>query len=492
VVVGAYTRSPAASPTVRRAMKHRQSKRLEWSSATGRTDRGNVDRRIFGIEVEYGVTCTFRGQRRLSPDEVARYLFRRVVSWGRSSNVFLENGARLYLDVGSHPEYATPECDTVDSVVAHDKAGERILESLVEQAEQRLHEEGIAGTIFLFKNNTDSAGNSYGSHENYLVSRVGEFQKLADTLIPFLVSRQIYAGAGKVLQTPRGALYSIAQRAEHIWEGLSSATTRSRPIINSRDEPHADAERYRRLHVIVGDSNMSEYATWLKLATADLVLRMIEAGTVMRDLSLDNPIRAIREISHDMTCQRRVRLEGGRELSALEIQRIYLERVARFLQHSGSDPVADHVLGEWARVLDTLETDPLKLSRECDWVAKYHLVDDYRRRHDLPLSHPRVAMLDLQYHDVNRRRGLYYLLQRRDKVDRIVKDAEIRRAMRTPPQTTRAKLRGEFIRQAKRKRRDFTVDWVHLKLNDQAQRTVLCKDPFRSQDDRVQKLIASM
>jgi proteasome accessory factor A len=150
------------------------------------------------------------------------------------------------------------------------------------------------------------------------------------------------------------------------------------------------------------------------------------------------------------------------------------------------------VLGEWARVLDTLETDPLKLSRECDWVAKYHLVDDYRRRHDLPLSHPRVAMLDLQYHDVNRRRGLYYLLQRRDKVDRIVKDAEIRRAMRTPPQTTRAKLRGEFIRQAKRKRRDFTVDWVHLKLNDQAQRTVLCKDPFRSQDDRVQKLIASM
>ena len=451
-----------------------------------------MDRRIFGIEVEYGVTCTFRGQRRLSPDEVARYLFRRVVSWGRSSNVFLENGARLYLDVGSHPEYATPECDTVDSVVAHDKAGERILESLVEQAEQRLHEEGIAGTIFLFKNNTDSAGNSYGSHENYLVSRVGEFQKLADTLIPFLVSRQIYAGAGKVLQTPRGALYSIAQRAEHIWEGLSSATTRSRPIINSRDEPHADAERYRRLHVIVGDSNMSEYATWLKLATADLVLRMIEAGTVMRDLSLDNPIRAIREISHDMTCQRRVRLEGGRELSALEIQRIYLERVARFLQHSGSDPVADHVLGEWARVLDTLETDPLKLSRECDWVAKYHLVDDYRRRHDLPLSHPRVAMLDLQYHDVNRRRGLYYLLQRRDKVDRIVKDAEIRRAMRTPPQTTRAKLRGEFIRQAKRKRRDFTVDWVHLKLNDQAQRTVLCKDPFRSQDDRVQKLIASM
>jgi len=253
-----------------------------------------MDRRIFGIEVEYGVTCTFRGQRRLSPDEVARYLFRRVVSWGRSSNVFLENGARLYLDVGSHPEYATPECDSVAGVVAHDKAGERILEGLVDQAEQRLHEEGIAGQIYLFKNNTDSAGNSYGSHENYLVARFGEFQKLADTLIPFLVSRQIFAGAGKVLQTPRGAVYSISQRAEHIWEGLSSATTRSRPIINSRDEPHADAERYRRLHVIVGDSNMSEYTVWLKVATADLVLRMIEAGAVMRDLPLDHPLRAIR------------------------------------------------------------------------------------------------------------------------------------------------------------------------------------------------------
>jgi proteasome accessory factor A len=451
-----------------------------------------MERRIFGIEVEYGVTCTFRGQRRLSPDEVARYLFRRVVSWGRSSNVFLENGARLYLDVGSHPEYATPECDSVRSVVVHDKAGERILESLVEQAEQRLHEEGIAGQIYLFKNNTDSAGNSYGSHENYLVARVGEFQKLADTLIPFLVTRQIFAGAGKVLATPRGAVYSVSQRAEHIWEGLSSATTRSRPIINSRDEPHADAERYRRLHVIVGDSNMSEYAVWLKVATADLVLRMIEAGTVMRDLSLDNPIRAIREISHDMTCRRRVRLAGGREMSALEIQQHYFERVSQFLDNVGTDPESEHVLAEWGRVLQALSDDPLKLSREVDWVAKYHLIEDFRRRHDLPLSHPRIAMLDLQYHDVNRKRGLYYLLERRNKVDRMVSDAEIDEARNRPPQTTRAKLRGEFISAAKRKRRDFTVDWVHLKLNDQAQRTVLCKDPFRYSDERVEKLIASM
>ena len=180
-----------------------------------------MDRRIFGLENEYGVTCTFRGQRRLSPDEVARYLFRRVVSWGRSSNVFLRNGARLYLDVGSHPEYATPECDSLIDLVTHDKAGERILEGLLVDAERRLREEGIAGDIYLFKNNTDSAGNSYGCHENYLVARHGEFGRLADILIPFLVTRQIICGAGKVLQTPRGAVYCVSQRAEHIWEGVS-------------------------------------------------------------------------------------------------------------------------------------------------------------------------------------------------------------------------------------------------------------------------------
>ena len=188
-----------------------------------------------------------------------------------------------------------------DRAITHDKAGERILEGLVAAAEQRLAEEGIAGRISLFKNNTDSAGNSYGCHENYLVGRVGEFQRLADTLIPFLVSRQVFAGAGKVLQTPRGAIFSLAQRAEHIWEGVSSATTRSRPIINTRDEPHADAERFRRLHVIVGDSNMSEYTAHLKVATCDLVLRMLEREPVLRDYTLENPIRAIREISHDIT-----------------------------------------------------------------------------------------------------------------------------------------------------------------------------------------------
>ena len=203
-----------------------------------------MERRIFGLENEYGVTCTLRGQRRLSPDEVARYLFRRVVSWGRSSNVFLANGARLYLDVGSHPEYATPECDSIYDLVVHDKAGERILEQLLASAEQRLREEGIRGVIYLFKNNTDSAGNSYGCHENYLTSRRDDLAHYAEVLIPFLVSRQIYAGAGKVLQTARGPIYCIAQRAEHIWEGVSSATTRSRP---DHQHPRRAARRRRAL-----------------------------------------------------------------------------------------------------------------------------------------------------------------------------------------------------------------------------------------------------
>ncbi|HWB67638.1 MAG TPA: Pup--protein ligase [Mycobacteriales bacterium] len=452
-----------------------------------------MERRIFGLENEYGVTCTFRGQRRLSPDEVARYLFRRVVSWGRSSNVFLKNGARLYLDVGSHPEYATPECDDVVELVAHDKAGERTLEGLLVDAERRLREEGIAGDIYLFKNNTDSAGNSYGCHENYLVGRHGEFSRLADVLIPFLVTRQIICGAGKVLLTPRGAVYCVSQRAEHIWEGVSSATTRSRPIINTRDEPHADAERFRRLHVIVGDSNMSETTTLLKVGTTDLVLRMIEAGVVMRDLTLENAIRAIREISHDITGRRRVKLANGREASALDIQQEYFVKARDFVQRRGGDATSARVLELWERTLKAVDSGDFGLvDREIDWVIKHQLIERYRAKHGLSLASPRVAQLDLTYHDVNRSRGLYYLLERHGAVDRATTDLAVFEAKSVPPQTTRARLRGEFIRRAQEKRRDFTVDWVHLKLNDQAQRTVLCKDPFRAHDDRVEKLIASM
>jgi proteasome accessory factor A len=406
--------------------------------------------------------------------------------------VFLENGARLYLDVGSHPEYATPECDKLEDLVAHDKAGERILESLVQSAEQRLDEEGIKGEIYLFKNNTDSAGNSYGCHENFLVSRNKDFHRTVDVLIPFLVTRQIFLGAGKLVQTPRGTTYSMSQRAEHIWEGVSSATTRSRPIINTRDEPHADAEKYRRLHIIAGDSNMSEYATYVKVGIVAALLQMIERDVVFRDLTLENPIRAIREIAHDPTCRKKVKLANGRELSALDIQWEYLDRAMRFSRSPGFPREIQGAIDRWEHLLTGLEKDPMSLDREVDWVMKYKMLSDYSERRQIALSDPRMGMLDLAYHDVNRDRGIYYIMARRGLVDRIVTDDRIAKAVMEPPQTTRARLRGSFIKAAKAKRRDFTVDWVHLKLNDQAQRTVLCKDPFKAFDDRVDKLIESL
>jgi proteasome accessory factor A len=424
---------------------------------------------------------------------VSRYLFRRVVSWGRSSNVFLENGARLYLDVGSHPEYATAECDSIFDVVAQDKAGERILEELLIGAEDRLREEGIRGVIHLFKNNTDFAGNSYGCHENYLTLRDGDTGGYTTNLIPFLVSRQIFCGAGHILQTARGPVFSIAQRSEHVWESMSSATTRSRPIINTRDEPHADPEKYRRLHVIVGDSNMSEYTNFLKIGATSCMLMMIESGSVsLPDFTLENPIRAIRDISQDISCRRQVRLANGREVSALDMQRSFLDAAIGFDDRHGFPDEERKALAMWKDAIETIERDPLALETKIDWVIKHRIVESFMSRHDLRMDDPRVQMLDLQYHDIRRDRGIFHKLQDRGLVDRVITDARIESAMAVAPTTTRAHLRSKFIKRAKERKRDYTVDWVHLKLNDQAQRTVLCKDPFRSHDERVEKLIESI
>ena len=452
-----------------------------------------MQRRIFGIETEFGITATSDGRRRLTPDEVARHLFRKVVSWGRSSNVFLENGARLYLDVGSHPEYATAECDDLRTLVAHDRAGELILADLVTDAQQRLAEEGTAGDIYVLKNNVDSAGNSYGCHENFLVARTGDFTRLSEALLPFLITRQLIAGTGKIVPGAKGARYSVSQRADHIWEGVSSATTRSRPIINTRDEPHADAEHYRRMHVIVGDSTMTETTTLLKVGSAHLVLRMLEDGVAMPDLSLENPIRAIRDSSTDITGRTPVRLADGRTSCALDIQREYLQRVREHVERVGTDDTGRQVLDLWERTLTAIAEDDLAaVGTEIDWVVKHRLLDAYASKHGLDLDDPRLAQLDLAYHDIDPDRGVHHLLQRAGRVARVVTDEEIAAAVTTPPQTTRARLRGDFVRAARAHGRDFTVDWVHLKLNDQAQRTVLCKDPFVSVDERVQRLIDQM
>ncbi len=453
-----------------------------------------MDRRIFGIETEFGITAVSDGHRRLTPDEVARYLFRKVVSWGRSSNVFLANGSRLYLDVGSHPEYATAECDDLETLVAHDRAGERIIQDLVEDAQRRLAEDDVNGEIYVFKNNVDSAGNSYGCHENFLVERTGDFASVTEGLLPFLITRQLIAGTGKLMTSSRGTQFSVSQRADHIWEGISSATTRSRPIINTRDEPHADAEKYRRMHVIVGDSTMTETTTLLKVGSAHLVLRMLEDGVAMPDLALDNPIRAIRDISLDMTGTTPVRLADGRRMSGLEIQEEYFERTRAYAEREGiDDDVTRRVLDLWGRTLQAVRTQDLAaVGTEIDWVIKYRLLDAYAARHGLDMDDPRLAQLDLAYHDINPTRGVHNVLQRAGKVARVVTDEAIDDAVDTPPQTTRAKLRGDFVRVAREHSRDVTVDWVHLKLNDEAQRTVLCKDPFVAVDARVERLIDAM
>ncbi|MEI6854833.1 MAG: Pup--protein ligase [Acidimicrobiaceae bacterium] len=451
-------------------------------------------RRIYGIETEFGVTFTLRGQRRLSPDEVSRFLFRKVVAWGRSSNVFLENGSRLYLDVGSHPEFASAECDSLHDVVAQDKAGEMILRELVDYAQQQLDDEGIRGEIFLFKNNTDSTGNSYGCHENYCIERIEDLTRLEQVFIPYLISRQIFTGAGKVVTNTKGTNYSMSQRAEHIWEAISSATTRSRPIINTRDEPHADPERFRRLHVIVGDSNMSEFATYLKVGTAAVVLAMIEdKQTVLRDYNMASPINALRDISYDLWSKETVKLVNGRDMTALEIQEDLCERAEAFVQ--GHDELPEdqkNAVRLWREVIEQYRSDPLLLSDRVDWIAKLQIIEREQERSHIALSDPKIALIDLLYHDTNVDKGLYYRRQARGHYTRMVSDEDIKEATTTPPATTRAHMRGTFIKAAKEWRRDYTVDWVHLKLNDEMQRTVLLKDPFKSTDDRFKKLISSL
>ncbi len=450
-------------------------------------------RRIYGIETEYGITFSLRGQRRLSPDEVSRFLFRKVVAWGRSSNVFLENGSRLYLDVGSHPEYATAECDTLVDAVAQDKAGESILRELVEYAQGQLSDEGIRGDIYLFKNNTDSTGNSYGCHENYCIERIDDLTRLEQVFIPYLISRQIFTGAGKVVTNAKGTAYSMSQRAEHIWEAISSATTRSRPIINTRDEPHADPEKYRRLHVIVGDSNMSEFATYLKLGTAAVVLAMIEdRNTVLRDYNMASPINALRDISYDLWSKEPVKLTNGRDLTALEIQDDLCERAEQFLQGHPLPADQVHAVQLWREVIEQYRNDPMGLADRVDWIAKLQIIERERERSGVELSDPKIALIDLLYHDTSFERGLYYRRQARGHMRRMVSDEEIATATHTPPPTTRAHMRGTFIKAAKEWRRDYTVDWVHLKLNDEMQRTVLLKDPFKSTDERFQKLLLSL
>ncbi|MGH7275109.1 MAG: proteasome accessory factor PafA2 family protein, partial [Nitrospiria bacterium] len=397
-----------------------------------------------------------------------------------------------YQDTGCHPEYATPECDNLFDLVVHDKAGERLLEACLPVAEKRLREEGLEGSIYIFKNNTDSMGNTYGCHENYLMRRDLDFWKLTEQLIPFFVTRQIYAGAGKVLKVSGKAHYFLSQRAQHIHEKTSSSTTSSRSIINTRDEPHADAEKYRRLHIIVGDSNMSEYVTYLKVGITHLILSMIEDGYFVSGVELEDPVRAIREISRDTTLKRRVKMEDGRELTGIEVQRIYLERLDEYITKTSLDEDEEvlDIVEKWKDALDKMEEDPMQNSAQIDWVTKKELMLSYMEKKGCGWDDPRIAMMDLQYHDVKRTRGLFYLLTQQEMIERIVSEDDIQKAMTTPPQTTRAKVRGDFIKFAKERNRSYTVDWTYLKLNGYWEETILCMDPFSSTNKRVEELLS--
>ncbi len=456
-----------------------------------------MDARIYGVETEFGLIHRPAAEqqhpgRGLPPDELARYLFRPVVEFGRSSNIFIPNGSRLYLDVGSHPEYATAECADLIDLIASDRAGERIMHHLATAAEHRIAADGFTGQVYVLKNNVDSAGNSYGSHENYLIPRTTHFRRLSGILLPFLITRQIIAGAGRVVPADEEtqAHFAFSQRADHMWEGISSATTRSRPIINTRDEPHADAATHRRLHVIVGDSNMSSTTSLLRYGSTDLVLRMIEAGVPVGDFELENPIAAIRQISHDLTGQARVRIRGGGEMTAVQIQRGLLERVQRFVAAQGAHHErVEQILELWDRTLTAVETEDHSLiDTEIDWAIKKRLVDEVAAQRGLSLGHHRLLQLDMAYHDVHPERGLFHLLRRRGRAQEILTEQQVQDALTVPP-PTRAAVRGEFLSTARVFGAETTVDWVHHKLIERPLEAVMVKDPFADRDERIEALL---
>ncbi|MFC9974446.1 depupylase/deamidase Dop [Spirillospora sp. NPDC127200] len=363
------------------------------------------------------------------------------------ANVILTNGARLYVD-HAHPEYSAPECTNPLDAVTWDKAGERVMADAAARAAL------VPGThpIQLYKNNTDNKGASYGCHENYLMKRETPFADIVRHLTPFFVSRQVVTGAGRVGigVDGRGDGFQISQRADFFEVEVGLETTLKRPIINTRDEPHADPEKYRRLHVIIGDANMSEVSTYLKLGTTALVLAMIEDGFLTADLSVDTPVAALRAISHDPTCKHLLTLRDGRKMTAVQLQMEYLEQSRKYVEDrfgTDVDDMTTDVLDRWESVLHRLESDPMQLSRELDWVAKLELLEGYRTRDGLDWSHPRLQLVDLQYTDIRPDKGLYNRLVARGRIDRVVTEDTVQAAVEEPPEDTRAYFRGRCLSQ---------------------------------------------
>ncbi len=405
------------------------------------------------------------------------------------ANVILPNGARYYVD-HAHPEYSTPECATPRELVVHDKAGERILERSLRELERILPP---GQRVAIYKNNSDGKGNSYGTHENYLVDRRTPFSSIVRDLTPFLVSRQVFTGAGKLgAEAPwdeRGkVLYQISQRADFFETEVGLETTLKRPIINTRDEPHADPDKYRRLHVIVGDANLSEVQIYLKVGTTALVLKMIE-DEFLPDLTLANPVAALHQVSRDLTCTVQLGLADGRRLSPIQLQWEYLERARKYVEQEDATPENLDIVRRWEAVLAALEEDPLSLHRELDWVAKYRLLEGYRERDGLAWTDPKLRLIDLQYHDVRRERGLYHRLAAGGKVERLVSEEEIEHAVMHPPEDTRAYFRGRCIARFPDAIAAASWDSLIFDTGAEALQRVPMREPLRGTRRHVERLL---
>ena len=473
-------------------------------------------RKIFGTETEYGVTVSGPGE--VSSVLVASMLVGqygqaelRRVKWdfqeenplrdargfeaarnreaaeeeGALVNLVLTNGARYYVD-HAHPEFSTPETTNPRDCVLWDKSGESILNASIKRTLDILPP---GARVHVYKNNSDGKGNSYGTHENYLVDRAVPFARLAASLIPFFVTRQVFAGAGKVGTEEAGLTgidFQLSQRADFMEAEVGLETTLKRPIVNTRDEPHADPERYRRLHVICGDATMCEVTTFLKIGTTGLLLMLIEDEAIDVDaFTLARPVEAFKAVSRDPSLETTIELAGGRAVTAVDLQWEYLDAVKTYLKSGRGDEAfagatwPEEVVGRWESVLTGLDTDPSTLSRELDWVAKRELLEAYRERNELDWNDPKLRLIDLQYHDVDPERGLYYKLVAGERVDRLVTDEAIARGMITPPNDTRAYFRGSCLARYATSLVAASWDALIFDLDGQTLKRVPMLDPFK-------------
>lgn len=485
-----------------------------------------IERRILGSEVEYGIVTV--DPARLEQVSNSIYLInqfpelkeakvlwdyehenplmdargfevhgekeRPAPDYNRALNKLLQNGGRFYVD-GAHPEYSTPECTNPRDAVLFEKAGDTIVDTCRRVANTQLDK---PEQLVLYKNNSDGKGNSYGYHENYLISRSVPFETITKYIVPFLVTRQIFAGAGKVgcEERNRDVRYQISQRADFFKVLMDLNTMVKRPIVNTRDEPHADARLFRRFHVIIGDANMSEYTTYLKLGTASLVMSMIENGIDIKRVEIEDPVSAIKEFSYDTSLKVKVKMADGRYLSAIEIQKEYLSAAKEFsglLQNGQQD--AD-LISRWEDVLDRLAADPMSLSTKIDWIIKKKLINTYLDKKGLSWDSPRARAMDLQYHNIDKAKGLYFTLERAGRTERIVTDQEIGKAMKYGPEDTRAYFRSACIN--KFGNSVYAASWTSVLVkpeNGDSEEVTIKKipiiDPCKGTKDLVGELIAS-